>query len=218
MSGRASYSTRLQFQHWPSTTKPWERIHVDFAGPFWGSLWMIVVDTHSKFPLIFNATGWHHIWTTIRALRDVFLLEGPLDTLVSDNGTQFTASRFKEICMQAGIDSNNSTLSSLIKWGSWKICPNIQIGNKEIIFGGDKQRFCSHLFTDRTMPSSYSTKSIWTTPLTLLHSISHCIKLNKNKFEIGDLVYSKIFSRKDKWTPGTIPRLWRIHDEHSYDK
>lgn len=33
---------------WPS--RPWERIHVDFAGPFQGRSFFIVVDTHSKWP------------------------------------------------------------------------------------------------------------------------------------------------------------------------
>ena len=33
---------------WPS--RPWERIHVDFAGPFLGKSSFIVVDAHSKWP------------------------------------------------------------------------------------------------------------------------------------------------------------------------
>ena len=31
---------------WPS--RPWQRIHVDFAGPFLGTMFLIVVDVHSK--------------------------------------------------------------------------------------------------------------------------------------------------------------------------
>ncbi|KAJ8333617.1 hypothetical protein SKAU_G00416250 [Synaphobranchus kaupii] len=33
---------------WPSS--PWERIHVDFAGPFEGHMYLVVVDAHSKWP------------------------------------------------------------------------------------------------------------------------------------------------------------------------
>ena len=33
---------------WP--TKPWMRIHVDFAGPFQGKMYFIIVDAHSKWP------------------------------------------------------------------------------------------------------------------------------------------------------------------------
>jgi len=32
---------------WPDG--PWKRIHVDFAGPFLGSMFMVVVDAHSKW-------------------------------------------------------------------------------------------------------------------------------------------------------------------------
>jgi len=33
---------------WPS--RPWTRVHVDFAGPVFGSNFLIVVDTRSKWP------------------------------------------------------------------------------------------------------------------------------------------------------------------------
>jgi hypothetical protein len=33
---------------WPSTT--WQRIHVDFAGPFLGMMFLVIVDAHSKWP------------------------------------------------------------------------------------------------------------------------------------------------------------------------
>ena len=33
---------------WPAT--PWQRIHVDFAGPFLGRMFLIIVDAHSKWP------------------------------------------------------------------------------------------------------------------------------------------------------------------------
>ena len=33
---------------WPA--KPWQRIHVDFAGPFQGHKFLIIVDAHSKWP------------------------------------------------------------------------------------------------------------------------------------------------------------------------
>ena len=32
---------------WPSC--PWQRIHVDFAGPFKGKMFLILVDGHSKW-------------------------------------------------------------------------------------------------------------------------------------------------------------------------
>ena len=37
---------------WP--TKPWERIHIYFAGPFQGKMYLIAVDAHSKWPKVYE--------------------------------------------------------------------------------------------------------------------------------------------------------------------
>ena len=33
---------------WPA--RPWQRMYIDFAGPFLSNMWLIVVDAHSKWP------------------------------------------------------------------------------------------------------------------------------------------------------------------------
>jgi len=38
----------LHAWEWPA--RPWQRIHVDFAGPFSGTMFLVVVDAHSKWP------------------------------------------------------------------------------------------------------------------------------------------------------------------------
>lgn len=37
---------------WPWPTAPWQRIHIDFAGPFEGRRFLVVVGTYSKWPEI----------------------------------------------------------------------------------------------------------------------------------------------------------------------
>ena len=37
---------------WSKTTAPFQRVHVDFAGPFLGSMWLLLVDSYSKWPEI----------------------------------------------------------------------------------------------------------------------------------------------------------------------
>ena len=37
---------------WEYPDKPWKRIHVDFAGPFLGSMFLIIVDSYSKWPIV----------------------------------------------------------------------------------------------------------------------------------------------------------------------
>ena len=42
---------------WPA--KPWQRIHVDFAGPFIGKMFFIIVDTHSKWLEVANTNDFY---------------------------------------------------------------------------------------------------------------------------------------------------------------
>lgn len=41
---------KVDVNPWKWPTAPWQRIHVDFAGPFLGHMYLIVVDAHSKWP------------------------------------------------------------------------------------------------------------------------------------------------------------------------
>ena len=34
---------------WPQATRAWERIHIDYAGPFMGLKFLVVVDAHTKW-------------------------------------------------------------------------------------------------------------------------------------------------------------------------
>eukprot|EP00731_Ephydatia_muelleri_P006906 Em0003g1154a len=38
-----------RLQSWNVPTEPWQRIHIDYAGPFEGSSWLVVVDAFSKW-------------------------------------------------------------------------------------------------------------------------------------------------------------------------
>ncbi|XP_029139135.1 uncharacterized protein K02A2.6-like, partial [Protobothrops mucrosquamatus] len=79
---------------WEDTHTPWSRIHIDFAGPFQGQLFLIMVDSHSKWlevaPVPNMTTS-----RTIQKLCRIFATHGLPDILVSDNGAQFTASEFQ---------------------------------------------------------------------------------------------------------------------------
>lgn len=39
---------------WEWPTEPWQRIHVDYAGPFEGHNFLVVIDAHSKWPEVFS--------------------------------------------------------------------------------------------------------------------------------------------------------------------
>ena len=42
--------TSVPLHPWVCPTRLWQRVHVDFAGPFEGSMVLVVVDAHSKCP------------------------------------------------------------------------------------------------------------------------------------------------------------------------
>ena len=85
---------------WP--TKPWRRIHVDFAGPFEGKTFLIVVDAHSKWPEVIPMSS-TTTTQTVRELRQLFSQYGLPQQLVSDNGPQFSAEEFAAFCKMNGI-------------------------------------------------------------------------------------------------------------------
>ena len=39
---------------WPWPEKAWDRIHIDFLGPFHGDMYLVVVDAYSKWPEVIN--------------------------------------------------------------------------------------------------------------------------------------------------------------------
>ena len=80
---------------WSWPTRPWQRIHVDYAGPFRGRNFLIVVDAHSKWPEVIPMVSTTSS-ATIHELRCLFSSFGLPEQLVSDNGPQFTADEFKE--------------------------------------------------------------------------------------------------------------------------
>ena len=85
---------------WP--TKPWQRIHVDFAGPFNGKTYFLAMDAHSKWPEIVekNSTTSQR---TIAELRKMFAAHGLPQQLVSDNGPQFISEEFATFMKSNGI-------------------------------------------------------------------------------------------------------------------
>ena len=77
-------------------------MHVDYAGPHLGRMFLIVIDAHSKWLDVYptsNATS----QVTIEKLRQCFSTHGLPQTIVSDNGTCFTSQEFESFLKQNGI-------------------------------------------------------------------------------------------------------------------
>ena len=87
---------------WPPPTKAWSRLHIDYAGPIEGKMILVVIDVYSKWIDAF-ITASASSAATISHLRSCFATHGIPDIVVSDNGTSFTSSEFKEFLSRNGV-------------------------------------------------------------------------------------------------------------------
>ena len=94
---------------WPWPAVPWQRIHIDFAGPFEGRMFFVVhlVDANSKWPevIVMDSTTSEK---TIQVLRGLFSHYGVPEVLVSDNGPQFTSEEFASFLISNGVKHTRS--------------------------------------------------------------------------------------------------------------
>ena len=87
---------------WTWPTRSWQRLHIDFAGPFLGKSFLIIVDIHLKWPEVIPMMT-TTAEKTIAELRRVFATHGLPEQLVSDNGAQFTSDTFQQFLKANGI-------------------------------------------------------------------------------------------------------------------
>ncbi|XP_055338681.1 uncharacterized protein K02A2.6-like [Paramacrobiotus metropolitanus] len=101
-SERAKETPKVPLSQWAVPEAPWKRVHMDFAGPYQGTMLFIVVDALSKWPEVIPMK---HATTdgVIEAFLNLFSRYGICAELVSDNGTQFTSEQFAQFCAQFGI-------------------------------------------------------------------------------------------------------------------
>ncbi len=94
--------TRNNCIPWPVPYMPMQRIHADFCGPFLHKYYAIVLeDSFSRFPEVFFTTNATAEFTQ-EALRKFFAREGIAQTIVTDNGTHFSASNLNEWLKKIG--------------------------------------------------------------------------------------------------------------------
>lgn len=93
---------KIPLHPWETPERPWQRIHVDFCGPFLGNMWFIMVDAKTKWPEAIKMKN-TDARTTIEKMRKIFSTHGLPEQIVSDNGPQFTSEEWREYCESRGI-------------------------------------------------------------------------------------------------------------------
>ncbi|XP_011873664.1 PREDICTED: uncharacterized protein K02A2.6-like [Vollenhovia emeryi] len=86
----------------PATYAPMQRVHLDFAGPFLDKMFLVMVDSFSKWPEV-------HVMkditarSTISKCQQIFAAYGIPSIIVTDNGRTFTSVEFKEFLESQSI-------------------------------------------------------------------------------------------------------------------
>ncbi|KAL7673432.1 hypothetical protein ACOME3_008290 [Neoechinorhynchus agilis] len=88
----------LPIFHWDVPYKPWERVHVDLAGPINEVMFMIAVDARTKWPEVWCLNRNSTSKNVISKLRECFARMGCPKYLVTDNGPQFVSEEFSLFC------------------------------------------------------------------------------------------------------------------------
>ena len=92
---------KVPLHPWSWPARPWARVHVDLAGPMQGRMFLILIDAHSKWLEVCQMSSTSS-GATIQHLRAIFSRFGLPETLVSDNGPQFSSEEFKSFCQANG--------------------------------------------------------------------------------------------------------------------
>ena len=213
---------------WNFPASPWERLHADFAGPFLGQMYLIVVDAFSKWLEVVPLSSATSL-NTVDSLRNIFATHGLPKMLVSDNGPQFTSSEFqafmrnngiKHICSSPYHPSTNGLAERAVQ--SFK-------EHMKCLSGSISQRLAAFLFWYRLTP--HSTTGVAPAELLLrrrpiskldlikpdlsgtVHSKIEAQKRNHDAtvklrvFAAKDNVYVKDFPNTKKWIPGKVREI-----------
>ena len=146
----------MRLHPWESPTRPWQRVHIDYAGPFLGHSFLVVVDAYSKWPEVLPMASTTSL-STIRALMHLVAAHGLPDRIVSDNGPQFTSAEFARFCLENGIrhsfsapyhPATNGEAERFVQTFKRAMkCRNAQPGNVAV-------ELCKFLFAYRNTPHS----------------------------------------------------------------
>ena len=225
--GNQKLPAKSPLQPWEWPEQPWTRLHVDYAGPFLGRMYLIVVDAYSKWlevlPVV-NATS----HTTIDRLRSLFATHGLPELLVSDNGTAFTSEEFRVFLSNNGIrHARVSPYHPASNGLAERAVQTFKQGMRKCNIGTLEERLSRFLLNYRITPHSTTGQS----PAELLmgrrirsrldllrpdvpkevrknqerQKTAHDSHCKQQKFVVGDLVLARDFTQmSQKWNHGVV--------------
>ena len=213
---------------WPWTSKPWSRIHMDFAEPVKGKYVLVVVDSMSKWieaEVMYSTAA----LPTIAKLRAMFAKHGLPDICCSDNQSTFTCAEFQSFLKENGIahrtiEPRHSRGNGLAERAVKEV--KLALQREENDGKPWEYRLCQWLFRYRTTPHAVTSVTPaellsgrkLKTRLDLLYPDMNATvwsKQNRQRqdfdrsatvrtFSIGDLVFAQNYAVGPLWLMGSV--------------
>lgn len=218
---------KVEIHPWERPSGPWQRLHVDFAGPIKGQWLFIVVDAYSKWTEVIPTKSTTSAWV-INTLKKLFSSYGLCLTIVSDNGSQFKSQEFESFLSDLNITHLTSAPYHPASNGqAERMVQNVKHSLKKMEGeSGDmeskilkflvQQRRAPHCTTGISPYEAMFGREIRHT-LSLLRESKHepesCSQERRTSriFKIGDKVQVRNYQHNGKWLFGKIKkRIGRV--------
>ena len=225
---------KSQIHPWSFATKPWSRVHIDFAGPVNNAIYLVIVDSYSKFPEVVKMSSTTSS-ATISVLRETFARYGLPKILVSDNGPQFKSAEFEQFCVNNGILHCTSAVYKPATNGQAERAVQILKNSiKRAKLAGKnvdeeisecllRYRVTPHATTGEAPSVLLMGRKIRTKLDLILPSVNSKVEKSQNRtvmstdrlsreFDSGDNVLVRNYSNDEKWKTGTVHS--KLGDRH----
>lgn len=193
---------------------------MDFAGPINGHSYLVVVDSFSKWPEVFTMQRTDSV-STITVLRRLFTQHGIPETLVSDNGTQFTSELFQSFCKSMCIShirsppyhpQSNGLAERFVDTFKRALLKAQGEGTTEEIIQAFllNYRTTPHPALENNLSPAEALmgrklRTTWSALRPEVHSEMSPRNNRTSRFKIGDQVYARDYrTGYPRWQPGTI--------------
>lgn len=213
---------------WPAA--PWSRLHIDYAGPLHGHMFMVLADAHSKWleVVMMNSITSSK---TIEQLRILFATHGIPHKIVTNNGPSFISREFKEYMSSLGITHITSAPYHPSTNGlAERAVQTFKLGLLRTPGKSVQEKLSKFLFQYRITPHTttgvspaellmgqrlhsrfdllYPTMSEKVQTQQLKQKLNHDRSKPLRTFEVGDTVFAENFTNTPpKWLPGKVVKV-----------
>ena len=213
-------------QPWSWPTRPWSRLHLDFAGPLEGKMFLVLIDAHSKWIETF-VTSSSTSAVVIGELRSTFARFGLPEMIVTDNATCFRSEEFETFLEQNGVKHVTSAPYHPASNGlAERAVQIVKRGLKKVTVGSLRSRvdtvLCSYRITPQSTtgvsPAELLLGKRLRTRLDLLkpdihkrveekqakQKEAHDTSARVREFSLGDKVFVRNFGQGERWLHGEV--------------